>query len=225
MFQSFISRTWMVLHSITNINRRSMFIIKGGCNYDYIRGLRSRSMHRASNFLNIGQSAITIIVTNRGGWSNRKRYHLYFIQLDSHKFDVQHEVRPSSGSKQHRNQHGNNLKIATWNLCLGLANKKDIVTEYLKTSDISVCCLQETEVSNNFPTNILNCNNYTLELECSDEKQRTGIYVKNTVQCKIVLFNFNLTDITTNQKGMSPCRMIQLGVLLVFSLTLNYFNM
>ena len=162
-------------------------------------------MHRASNFSNIGQSAITIIVTNRGGWSNRKRYHLYFIQLDSHKFDVQHEVRPSSGSKQHRNQHGNNLKIATWNLCLGLANKKDIVTEYLKTSDISVCCLQETEVSNNFPTNILNCNNYTLELECSDDKQRTGIYIKNTVQytrridlkeknCHIVIVDINLSS-------------------------------
>ena len=33
------------------------------------------------------------------------------------------------------------------------------------------------------------------------------------------------TDSTTNQMGMSPCRVRQLGVLLVFSLTLNYFNM
>ena len=99
----------------------------------------------------------------------------------------------------------NNLKIATWNLCLGLPNKKDIVTEYLKTNDISVCCLQETEVPNNFPTNILNCNNYNLELECSDEKQRTGIYVKNTVQyarrfdleeknCHIVIVDINLSS-------------------------------
>ena len=30
-------------------------------------------MHRASNFTNIGQGAITIIVTNRGGQSNRKK--------------------------------------------------------------------------------------------------------------------------------------------------------
>ena len=32
-------------------------------------------MHRASNISNIGQGAITIIVTNRGGHSNRKKVH------------------------------------------------------------------------------------------------------------------------------------------------------
>ena len=32
-------------------------------------------MHRASNFSNIGQSVNTIIVTNRGGQSNRKKGH------------------------------------------------------------------------------------------------------------------------------------------------------
>ena len=64
----------------------------------------------------------------------------------------------------------NNLKIATWNLCLGLATKKDIVTEYLKASDISVCCLLETEVPTNFPASVLNCNNYGLELELNDVK-------------------------------------------------------
>ena len=37
------------------------------------------------------------------------------------------------------------LKFFTWNLCLGLANKKDLVTDTLKRKDISVCCLQEIE--------------------------------------------------------------------------------
>ena len=32
-------------------------------------------MHRALNFSNIGQGAITIIVTNRGGQSNHKKGH------------------------------------------------------------------------------------------------------------------------------------------------------
>ena len=32
-------------------------------------------MHRASQFSNTGQCAITIIVTNRGGQSNRKKGH------------------------------------------------------------------------------------------------------------------------------------------------------
>ena len=44
------------------------------------------------------------------------------------------------------------LKIGTWNLCLGLSNKKDIVINYLKMKDIAICCLQETEVQQNFPT-------------------------------------------------------------------------
>ena len=54
------------------------------------------------------------------------------------------------------------LNIGTWNLCLGLPNKKDTVTSYLKARNISVCCLQETEIQNGFPKNILNCANYYL---------------------------------------------------------------
>ena len=46
-----------------------------GCSYDYIRGLRSRSMHRASDFSNVGQGAINVIVTNRGGQSNCNKGH------------------------------------------------------------------------------------------------------------------------------------------------------
>ena len=36
----------------------------------------------------------------------------------------------------------NNFSIATLNLCLGLPNKKDMVTECLKNKNIAVCCLQ-----------------------------------------------------------------------------------
>ena len=43
--------------------------------------LKSRSMHQASNFSNIGQGAITIIVTNRGGLSNRKKGHSRLFNL------------------------------------------------------------------------------------------------------------------------------------------------
>ena len=75
----------------------------------------------------------------------------------------------------------NNLKIATWNLCLGLANKKDLVTKYLDLHNVSVCCMQETEIPRNYPTDILNCNDFSLELECSDTKRRTGIYIRSSV--------------------------------------------
>ena len=57
------------------------------------------------------------------------------------------------------------FSIATWNVCLGIANKKDTVTDTLNLENISVCCLQETEIIQDFPEEILNCNNFVLELE------------------------------------------------------------
>ena len=77
-----------------------------------------------------------------------------------------------------------NFKIATWNVCLGIANKKDIVTETLSREGISICCLQETEIPMNFPEEILNCNNYNLELEMNNTKKRVGIYVAKGVNYK-----------------------------------------
>ena len=71
----------------------------------------------------------------------------------------------------------NNFKLATWNVSLGIANKKDTVTEVLNSEKISVCCLQETEVDKGFPEEILNCNNYVMELEMNSNKKRVGIYI------------------------------------------------
>ena len=72
------------------------------------------------------------------------------------------------------------LKIATWNLCLGLLNKKDIVLDELVKNDIDVCCLQETELGKNCDLKILNSKDFELETETSNDKIRVGIYVKNT---------------------------------------------
>ena len=87
----------------------------------------------------------------------------------------------------------NNLKIATWNLYLGLPNKKEMITDYLKSKNINICCLQETEVPMNYPENIvpmnypeniLNYGDYLLELELNDEKKRAGIYVSKNIKYK-----------------------------------------
>ena len=40
----------------------------------------------------------------------------------------------------------NQFKIASWNLCLGLSNKKDIVFQMILNEKIYVCCLQEIEI-------------------------------------------------------------------------------
>ena len=76
------------------------------------------------------------------------------------------------------------LKIGTWNLCLGLANKKELITDYLKSKNIKIYCLQETEIPLNYPENILNHNDYLLELEQNDDKKRVGIYISKDIKFK-----------------------------------------
>ena len=76
----------------------------------------------------------------------------------------------------------NEIKIGTWNLCLGLANKKDEVTSYLNFNNISICCLQETEIPLNFPEHVLNSGNYAIELEMNSYKKRAGIYIRNGIK-------------------------------------------
>ena len=75
-----------------------------------------------------------------------------------------------------------NIKIGTWNLCLGLPNKKDIVTRYLNENNIAICCLQETEVPVNYPETTLNANGYILELEQNEDKKRAGIYIAKGIK-------------------------------------------
>ena len=77
-----------------------------------------------------------------------------------------------------------NLNIATMNLCLGLPNKKDSVIELLHRNNVNICCLQETEILNNFPEKLLDCGGYTLELELNSEKKRAGIYLRNDLKYK-----------------------------------------
>ena len=69
------------------------------------------------------------------------------------------------------------VKIATWNLCLGLPNKRDIVLDELSKNDIDVCCHQETEIGMNYDLNTLNSRDFNLETETSDEKMRVGVYI------------------------------------------------
>ena len=48
----------------------------------------------------------------------------------------------------------NSFKIASWNVCLGIANKKDTVTETLAFEGVDICCIQEADVPKNFPEEI-----------------------------------------------------------------------
>jgi exonuclease III len=74
------------------------------------------------------------------------------------------------------------LKIATWNLCLGLQNKKFHVKQSIIAQEIDVCCMQETEVKDDFPIEQLTFPGYVIELETNDVKSRVGIYINNRVK-------------------------------------------
>ena len=78
----------------------------------------------------------------------------------------------------------NKITIGTWNLCLGLPNKKDYVSNLLDSYNLNVCCLQECEVPNLLCENTLTTMNYCIELEQNDNKKRVGIYIKNTMNYK-----------------------------------------
>ena len=71
--------------------------------------------------------------------------------------------------------------IATWNVCLGISNKKDTVIDHLIENKIDICALQETEIPMNYPENTLNFKNYNLELESNTVKKRVGIYVNRKI--------------------------------------------
>ena len=63
------------------------------------------------------------------------------------------------------------LKIGTWNLCLGLPNKKEIVKNYIRTEAIDVCCLQETEIPNDYPNAQLSFSDYKIGIESNIQKK------------------------------------------------------
>ena len=48
-------------------------------------------------------------------------------------------------------------------------------------NNVSICCMQETEVQKDFPDTLLNCNGFCLELETCTDKKRSGIYLKNDI--------------------------------------------
>ena len=73
------------------------------------------------------------------------------------------------------------LKIATWNICLGLKNKKDYVSSVINEHKIDICCLQEVDLETDYPSEILSFKNYSIEVETNDYKARVAVYIKNGI--------------------------------------------
>ena len=73
------------------------------------------------------------------------------------------------------------IRIATWNLCLGLLNKKDLVLDELTRHSIDICCMQEVELNSNVPVNILTNGQFNFEPELNTTKKRVGVYINKNV--------------------------------------------
>lgn len=76
------------------------------------------------------------------------------------------------------------LKIATWNMCLGLFYKKDYVRHLLHEHKIDILLLQETEITKEIDPLNLQIGGYILELETNDAKRRVGIYIRKNIAYK-----------------------------------------
>ena len=90
---------------------------------------------------------------------------------------MEEEAYPSTKSP-------NMIKVATWNLCLGLKMKKDYVYDTLRKEKIDVCLLQEVEIGKEYPINILTGKDYKMEVENNDIKARVAIVIKNELDYK-----------------------------------------
>ena len=73
------------------------------------------------------------------------------------------------------------IRVSTWNLCLGIKNKKDIVYDTLTRNKIDICALQEVEIQKDYPTNLLSSANYKIEIEQSSGKARNATVIKNGI--------------------------------------------
>ena len=72
----------------------------------------------------------------------------------------------------------------TWNVCLGILNKKDIIKRLLYEHKIDVFCLQETEIPPDVPNSILTVPNFNIEIENNNIKSRTAIYINENITYK-----------------------------------------
>ena len=98
------------------------------------------------------------------------------------------------------------IKIATLNLCLGIKNKKEAVRTLIEDNKIDILCLQETEITPDFPTKLLTFGGYNYESEKNNIKARCGIYISNNVSyvrrddIEIENNNLIIIDLNDNKK-------------------------
>ena len=62
------------------------------------------------------------------------------------------------------------LTVSTWNLCLGLVNKKNIIMNYIERNKIDICNFQEIDTPSDYPSRLLTFPGYNIEVETNKVK-------------------------------------------------------
>ena len=93
-----------------------------------------------------------------------------------------HVQSQTTMNTQHTNTNkSKNITIGSWNLCLGLRNKKDYVSKMIKENKIDIICSQENDIKPDYPLNILSFRGYDYLSENNSTKARTGMYINNLI--------------------------------------------
>ena len=103
-----------------------------------------------------------------------------------------------------------NIKICTWNLCLGARCKLPLIKELLLENSIDVLCLQEVEINKQDDMNIYNIENFSVEFEGVTDgfKIRTLIYVSNRLQYR------RMTELEKDNSHIVALKLIKQGIIL-----------
>ena len=104
------------------------------------------------------------------------------------------------------------VKIATWNICLGLKNKKQYVYDNLKRNSIDICLLQEVEIKHDYDEKLLSDVNYKIEKETNNIKSRCAILIHEKINYtrRKDLENENLGIVIIDLNGHEKYRLINL---------------
>ena len=103
------------------------------------------------------------------------------------------------------------LKISSWNLCNGLANKVQYVSDLIKEEQLDILFLQETEIKEGYDVTLLNVNNYTTELSNTGGTVRTIAYihdsisythVKESIDTNVIMLNLDKKYTLTQVVGI-----------------------
>ena len=73
------------------------------------------------------------------------------------------------------------IKLSTWNICLGLKNKKDYIYQVIDEKGIDVCLLQEVEIDKDYDANLLTKGQFKIEVEKNKVKARVAILIKDNI--------------------------------------------